>query len=40
MQDGIEFDDDCFTGNKGDMFDTDTSDNDNDSGDGDREVYT
>ena len=40
LQDGIESDDDCFAGSKGDEADTDTSDNDNDSGDNDDEVYT
>ena len=40
LQDGIELDDDCFAGNKGDEPDTSTSDNDSDSGHSDDEVYT
>ena len=40
LQDGVESDDDCFSGNEGDESETDTSDNDRDSGDSDDEVCT
>ena len=40
LQDGIESDDDSFTGNEGDESDTNTSDNDCDSGSSDEKVYT
>ena len=40
LQDWIESNDDCFTGNEEDESDTGTSDHDSDSGDSDDEVYT
>ena len=39
LQDGIKWDDDCFTDNKGDQSDTNTSDKNSDSGDSDDKVY-
>ena len=38
MRDGVESDDDCFTGNEGDESDTTSSDDDTDSGDSPDEV--
>ena len=40
LQDGIESDVDCFSGNEGDEPYINTTDNDNDSGGSDDEVYT
>ena len=36
----MDYDDDCFTANKGDESDKNSSDNDSDSGASDDEVYT